>query len=248
MMLPMKSPPERHRIGVITGSGPEAGIDLWTKVLAATREQLAGRYEGDLDAPEVVIYSVPALGLSMELPRNDEPVWQTLAATATTMAKQVEAYAIACNTLNVYASKLQALQLPSRLVSMQDVLQQYLRERRIEHVALLGSAPVMALDAWSAYRELSQWVHVELPADTGALHQIIYDVKAKGGSASDLVQRFEGILASLRAPVVLLACTELPLIPVRDSRLVDLTALLAQELARIGQLPREGCTTPLIRA
>lgn len=229
---------DRQRIGIITGSGPEAGIDLWTKVLAATREQLKGGYLGDLDAPEMVIHSVPALGLSMELPRNDEAVWHSLAATAEVMARQVEVYAIACNTLNVYAARLQALGLPARLVSMQGVLQRHLHEQGIDQVALLASAPVMALDAWSAYRELPQRVQVELPVDTQALHRIIYDVKAKGGSDPEVVRDFETLLARIKAPVVLLACTELPLIPVRDERLLDVTDLLAQELARIGQQPR----------
>jgi aspartate racemase len=230
----------RQRIGIITGSGPEAGIDLWTKVLAATREQLQGGYQGDLDAPELVIHSVPALGLSMELPRNDAAVWRSLAATAEAMAGQVEVYAIACNTLNVYAARLQALGLPARLVSMQGVLQRHLQQQGIEQVALLASAPVMALDAWSAYRELPQWAQVELPAQTQALHQIIYDVKAKGGADPAVVRDFEALLAGIQAPVVLLACTELPLIPVRDERLLDVTDLLAQELARIGQQPRDG--------
>lgn len=230
---------QRQRIGIITGSGPEAGIDLWTKVLAATREQLQGGYQGDLDAPEMVIHSVPALGLSMELPRNDEPVWRSLASTAEVMAEQVEVYAIACNTLNVYAARLQALGLPARLVSMQGVLKRYLHEQGIDHVALLASAPVMALDEWSAYRELSQWAQVELPTQSETLHQIIYDVKAKGGTDPAVVRDFESLLAQIKAPVVLLACTELPLIPVRDERLLDVTNLLAQELARIGLQPRE---------
>lgn len=234
-----KNSRERQRIGLITGSGPEAGMDLWNKLLEATREQMAGRYGGDRDAPEVVIHSVPTLGLSMELPLNDEPVWQALKATATAMAQHVDVYAIACNTLNVYASRLQALQLQSRLVSMQGVLRQYLLDSHIQKVALLASAPVMALDEWSAYCDLSQWAQVELPKNKEALHELIYNVKVRGGEDAEVVQAFEQILDDLKAPVVLLACTELPLIPCTDRRLVDLTALLARELARIGQLPRE---------
>ncbi|MBL8442639.1 MAG: hypothetical protein JNK52_01215 [Zoogloeaceae bacterium] len=67
----------RSRIGIITGSGPETGVDLWTKVLRANRELLGSDCRGDLEAPEVVIFSVPELDLSMELERNDAAVWQT---------------------------------------------------------------------------------------------------------------------------------------------------------------------------
>lgn len=44
---------------------------------AGHRELLGSDYRGDLDAPEVVIFSVPELDLSMELERNDAAVWQT---------------------------------------------------------------------------------------------------------------------------------------------------------------------------
>lgn len=35
--------PALSRIGIITGSGPEAGVDLWTKVLRANRQLLGAR-------------------------------------------------------------------------------------------------------------------------------------------------------------------------------------------------------------
>lgn len=234
------APRARKRIGILTGSGPEAGIDLWTKLLAATRRQLGSGYAGDLDAPEVLIHSVPALGLSMELERHDAAIWATLRQAVQAMAPRVEAYAIACNTLNHYEAPLRALQLPARLVSMQDVVRRLVTERRLRRVALLGSRPVMSLGAWSAYRHLPDLVEVEVPADAEALHRIIYDVKQRGGRDAGTVAGFEALLASLTAPVALLACTELPLIPAATPgpALVDVTELLARELAEIGQQPR----------
>ena len=107
-------PPARQRIGILAGSGPEAGIDLWTKTLAATRRLLGARYGGDLDAPEVLIHSVPALGLSMELEPNDAVVWKVLRESAEALAQRVDAFAIACNTLNHYEAPLRALDLPAR--------------------------------------------------------------------------------------------------------------------------------------
>lgn len=40
---------ERRRIGLIAGSGPEAGVDLWQKVIEETKALLGERYTGDLD-------------------------------------------------------------------------------------------------------------------------------------------------------------------------------------------------------
>jgi aspartate racemase len=209
-------------------------------VLAATRRRLGERYRGDLDAPEVLVHSVPALGLSMELERHDAAVWKVLRDAAEAMAPRVDAFAIACNTLNHYEAPLRALDLPARLVSVQDVVRRLVRERGLTRIALLGSRPVMELGAWSAYRELPQVTEVEVPADLDALHRVIYDVKARGGREPDIVARFEGLLGTLTAPVALLACTELPLIPVTAAapELADVTELLAQELAEIGQRPR----------
>jgi len=224
----------RTRIGIITGSGPEAGVDLWTKVLRANRALLGARYAGDLDAPEVVIFSVPELGLSMELERNDARVWQCLQRAASRLAAHVDCYAIACNTLNHYAERLAALRLPAELVAVGEVVRDYLAEHRIARVALLGARSVMDLGPWSPYRVLAQHVEVEVPADAEELHRIIYAVKSRGGDAPDIVERFGRVLASLRSDVALLACTELPLIPLSGAvpRTVDVTELLALALAK----------------
>lgn len=229
----------RNRIGIITGSGPEAGLDLWAKVLRANRSLLGAAYGGDLDAPEVVIFSVPELGLSMELERNDARVWQALRDTAERMAPHVDHYGIACNTLNHYADRLAALELPARLVSMGEVAREHLTGHGITRVALLGARPVMDLGPWSAYRTLAQHVSVELPADPDELHAIIYEVKRRGAEQPDIVARFERVLAGLQSEVALLACTELPLIPVATDRprTVDVTDLLALALARLAIAP-----------
>lgn len=226
--------PPRSRIGIIAGSGPEAGLDLWAKVLRANRRLLGAAYAGDLDAPEVAIFSVPELGLSMELERHDARVWQALRRTAERMAPHVDHYGIACNTLNHYADRLAALGLPARLISMGEVARAHLAEQGLARVALLGARPVMALGPWSAYRALPQHAEVETPADPDELHAIIYEVKRRGGHPPDIVARFERVLAGLQSEVALLACTELPLIPAAAARprTVDVTELLALALAR----------------
>lgn len=231
----------RSRIGIITGSGPEAGVDLWSKILRANRLLFGADYQGDLDAPEVVIFSVPELGLSMELATHDAQVWQAMQRTATALAEQVDYYGIACNTLNHYADQLAALRLPAQLVSVADVVRDYLAEEGIARVALLGARPVMDMGPWSAYRSLSRYADIELPADLDALHQVIYDVKQHGGDAPDVVTRFNAILGSLSAEVALLACTELPLIPCArvTPRAIDVTDLLASALARLSLTPRQ---------
>ena len=231
------------RIGIITGSGPEAGIDLWNKILQANRALQGERFRGDLDAPNVTVFSEPALGLSMELAENDAAVWTCLKAAAEAISQRVDYYAIACNTLNYYQPQLDALGLKAKLVSFADVVAAFLRQHRIARVALLGARPVTDLGPWSHYSRLAEHVDVEQPdaAMANVLHQLIYDVKTFGGESPDMQRRFQAIVDGLQADTVLLACTELPLIPPPQTgkRIVDVTELVARELARLANAGRQ---------
>jgi aspartate racemase len=233
----MLTVPTSAKIGIITGSGPEAGIDLWNKILQANRVLHGDRFRGDLDAPNVTVFSEPALGLSMELAQNDTAVWACLKAAAEAIAQRVDYYAIACNTLNYYQPQLEALSLPARLVSFADVVKTWLKANRIERVALLGARPVTDLGPWSHYRRLAEHVEIELPnaAMAEALHRLIYDVKIFGGNQPGIQRRFQDIVDGLRSDAVLLACTELPLIPMPSTSklVVDVTELVAQKLAQL---------------
>ena len=236
----MHSASPRKRIGIITGSGPEAGIDLWSKLLQASRELQGAAFRGDLDAPAVIVHSEPELGLSMELDRNDEQVWNCLRESAMAIAPRVDYYAIACNTLNVYQDRLDALGLPAKFISFADVVADFLELNGISRVALLGARPVIEFGEWSHYRKLAQHAEVELPRGRSAerLHQLIYDVKTHGGAATRLRPQFQALLSELQAPAVLLACTELPLIPlggldVAGKQIIDVTALVARRLAQL---------------
>ena len=231
------NPLSRKKIGIIAGSGPEAGIDLWTKLLAANRKIHGERFRGDLDAPDVTILSESRLGLSMELAENDEAVWQCLRSTAEAIAQRVDYYAIACNTLNYYQPQLEALHLQANFVSFADAVVEFVREQRIERVALLGARPVTDLGPWSHYRLLAEHVAIELPkpAQAEQVHRLIYDVKTYGGNVDDIRHRFRAIIDALESRTVLLACTELPLIPLEpgSKQVVDVTELVAQRLAQL---------------
>ena len=50
------------RIGIIGGSGPEAGVDLFVKVLSAHRAKLGAAYTGDASAPNILLTQVSAIG------------------------------------------------------------------------------------------------------------------------------------------------------------------------------------------
>lgn len=223
---------ERHpgRIGIITGSGPEAGLDLWSKVLRANRERLGEGYLGDVSAPYTVIFSVPRLGLSMDLEQHEERLRDVLADTALAIREHVDCFAIACNTLNYYEPFLRSLVQGPRFISVGEVVAHHLAASKVTSVALLGASPALDLERYSPYRDLP--VAITLPSDVDALHALIHEVKLAGEPTTELRARFAELLRSVEADVVLLACTELPLIAegVTSHTLVDVTDLLAQGL------------------
>lgn len=224
----------RARIGIIGGSGPEAAIDLWQKILIENRRRMATTYTGDWHAPEVTTVSVPELGYSMELEERHQQVWFTLRAAAERLAPQVDVYAIACNTLNVFAPQLRGLGLSATLITPADAVLEELNREPIESVALLGSRQTMELGVWSSYGELNERYSVEVPTNGDAVHDLIYAIKQAGGNTVEVSKDFTRILDDLHSDVAVLACTELPLIAIpeeqRVPRLVDATDMLARSL------------------
>ena len=74
---------QRPPLAIIGGSGAEAGIDLASKVVAASQRKMASLtgYEAlsaDLVAPRFSLLSVPELGLSMNMNAYEAQVWARL--------------------------------------------------------------------------------------------------------------------------------------------------------------------------
>lgn len=228
--------PRDRVIGIITGSGPEAGIDLWQKMLAVQRTRLGLGFRGDLDAPHIVAFSVPELGRSMDLRRHEAEVWATLKQACLDIADHCTHFAIACNTLHYYAPRIAELGLAARFVSIVDAARAAIADTGAQRVALLGADPVIDLaGGLSPYAALCAEVEVEVPPTS--LQSLIFDVKRQGGSHPAVIERFGALLDTLTADVVLLACTELPLIasPGAGKTLVDLTERLAGMLVDTGR-------------
>lgn len=231
----------RPRIGVIAGSGPEAGIDLWSKMLVANRELLGDRFSGDVDSPTVVIFSAPELGLSMDLRKNDAVVWRRLEQVVRDIVPHVDIFTIACNTLHYYSARIRAISGDAIFLDVADVAHAYLKAHAPQPAALMGSASVAALDEWSPYLGLHREVSFETPADPAALHALIHEIKLLGRDSDDIRRRLTEIVSRLEARTVFLACTELPLVhaTVPGKDLVDVNKLLAEYLVKysLGQTP-----------
>ena len=225
----------KNRIGLIAGSGPEAGIDLWNKILTANKEFIGKKFRGDLDAPHVVIHSVPELGLSMDMARHKKQVRESLLRTVEKISKDVDFFAIACHTLHCFSKDIRQLNPAARFVSIVDAAIDYIRQQNIKRVVLLGSKYGMDIESGGIYLPLLEFSEIILPKDLNEVHQLVYDIK-RLGSDNDIVKfNFLSILEQFDVEKVLLACTELPLIKVKPPgiNLIDTIYLLAKKLVAI---------------
>lgn len=228
------------QIGILTGSGPDAGIDLWSKVLASTRRRLGERFEGDRSAPSVLVWSDPRLGSSMWLPRTRVEVGRAMREGASFLDPCCGCWTVACNTLHVFEPELRAIGVAEHFVSFVGVAGAHLRSIGARRVVVLGSETVSAPGPGSPYHALTdEFDLVALDEGrTADMHGLIHDVKRLGPDGHGLTQRLAA-LVDVPADAVLLACTELPLIAgdAGSERVVDVTALVADELvSRAGVL------------
>ncbi len=152
-------PPKGPRIGILTGNGPESGIALWGAIIAAVRSV----YDNvpDVFMPDVVVHSVPDMGLSMELAGREDAVRQiVLDGVQSLLNAGCQLVTIACNTTIFFESEIVALchDAGARFVSIAEAVvpavARRLRESPEAAVGLIGIGPVIDLDGgYSGYRQ-----------------------------------------------------------------------------------------------
>ncbi|CAH9050759.1 hypothetical protein PSECIP111951_02136 [Pseudoalteromonas holothuriae] len=218
------------RIGIITGAGPDAGIDLWQKVLKHNKSLYKEHYQGDLSAPEVVVYSIPQLGLAMDIKSNEAILWQRLQEVLQRLNSQVDYVCIACNVLHYFSDKINQLKLNIEFISIVDVVENYIKKHG--NVALLSISKVIEFGQYSPYAPSAKKYPLETPKPA-AMDSLVSDIKRLGGEHPDTVAQFDEIVAQLQSDKLILACTDLPLLPLDKyhKEFVDASDMLAQALA-----------------
>lgn len=235
---------KRPVLGFVAGAGPDAGLDLMAKVMKAFRRPREGfpLYQGDHDAPRMWLCSEPWVAPvpSRLTTRRDWTIKQLQRVVQSLGDNDVSYYAIACNTLHVCAWPVAAAlgDKGPKLVSLMGAAARELRRRGVRRVGIIGTKDTMRVaDAeMSPYASLSDEFEIVTPDDPDdEVTQVIFNVKQHGLGHPGLKEMWARVVASVDADVVLLACTELPLLPEIDTpkTLLDVTGLLAEELAQL---------------
>ena len=168
-------------IGIITGNGPDSGIALWNGINSHFVELLGDHFIGDISLPKVSVISLPAMGLSMELDKRQQATMATIEEAIEKMhSNNIELLALACHTTRYFTDKIRALfeRDGKRFISMPETTIEYIKNKEVTNLAVIGINYVANLQEYSAYSELKK-INVERVSDEvfAKFHDIGYDVK-----------------------------------------------------------------------
>jgi aspartate racemase len=233
-------PPPRFKLGVVGGVGPAATADFMTKLVRNTPAAC------DQDHIKVMVEQNPQIPDRTDalLGNGDDPTLALYATCKTLEEGGANLIAIPCNTAHAFVERIQsALKVP--IVNMLTCTADYLRDSfpTLCEVGVLATSGTLDSGVYERSLQTRGFVQVApAPSAQARLMNAIYGPRgAKAGytsgeCADDLAAAVDDLVAQ-GVQVIVLACTELPLL-LRDAvlacpggrvvRLVDPTEVLAR--------------------
>lgn len=215
------------RIGIIGGMGVQATIDLYQKIVAATKAT------SDQEHIPVLIDSYPQIEdrTAWILGKGADPTRKLVESALRLQGGGVAALILACNTAHYFAPAIRsAVAVPLLHIadaSLAVVQEQVPKTAKIALLATDGthSAGIYERPLQEAGYALEALGKIEQDTIMTAIYH-----GAKAGHIAEYAPSVQRVIDSLDADALLLACTELPLfLPYlnTDKLLIDSTAALA---------------------
>jgi aspartate racemase len=249
------APRREFKLGVVGGVGPAATVDFMDKVVRLTAARR------DQDHIKMVVEQNPQIPdrTANLIGRGEDPTIALLATCMRLKADGADAVAIPCNTAHAYVDRIQPyLGIP--IINMLTEVVRHIRSTQgdVQRVGLLATSGTVDT---GVYRGVVEAAGLSLVVPEASMQAQVMDViygeqGVKAGFTSGLCSRqLVEAIAHLRArgaQVIVLGCTELPLValpdPVhRDMVLVDPTAILAARCVALASAARQsaaGLTHP----
>lgn len=222
-------------VGILGGMGPEAAIDLFQKIVAATPAST------DQEHLHIIVDSntkIPSRQAAL-LEGGEDPT-PMLQATARNLQKAgADFLVVACNSAHPYYEQIVAsVWIPVLHIADETVAEAVRRYPGLKAVGVLGASGAIRLRVYQERFE-GRGIRALVPSDDDQeiVQRTIFGVKAgeKGPEARARILDVAEKLAAAGAQLVLAACTELPLV-LRDGDLsvpvLDPTQLLAEAAVR----------------
>ncbi len=244
-----KHPFIRHTIGILTGNGPESGMMLWKHINQAITQHPKvkdkGIFTGDLSFPQVIVESLPELGISMELSlRHEQTKTLVLESVEKLCQNGATLICLACNTSQHFIKEIDAIcaKHHAQFVSMPTLVDQYLSEHNIIECDFLGIKSVTDFDNLSAFSALNKkyTVHVPSTEDLNRISQLAFAVKQTSVNTSSLNKLRNLINQSTKTNIIIVALSEISILldaeinpSKRKRQYIDTLNLVAQQTADI---------------
>jgi len=232
-------------IGIITGNGPRSGMHLWERINFHIANTLKERFLGDISFPEVHIISLPAMGLSMNLDKRLDITRNALFDAVEAMKDQnVELLALACHTTAYFQDEIKKIfnSTNRKFISLPEIVFNYITQKEINELAILGINYVSELGEWSAYKPLQKLVNVEKLDDAtiDKFNELSFDLKKRWNYHRNFLQLVNLFKKNIVSDNLLIVSTELSVL--LDSsmnknkhsiskNIIDTLEIYAQELA-----------------
>ena len=237
---------KRHKIGILTGNGPDSGILLWKKINEDVKTELKKRLEysfkGDLSYPEIIVKSMPDMGISMELDKRLKMTEKIVMKSILDLCQNdVTIVCIACNTTQYFSDKVEELCCLHNVefISMHKVVDSYLQEKNIKKFDFIGLSHVVDFGVLSKFNEFFSKYTIPKLTTTAfeKINEIAFISKKDINRARSHLIPF--IKSNTKYDTVVFALTEISTILaenkdlVRNKVVVDSLQLLANHIASI---------------
>ncbi len=225
-------------VGILGGMGPEATVDLFGKIVAATP---ASRDQEHLHI--IIDDNAKIPSRQARLLGNGEDPTPLLQATARNLERAgADFIVIPCNTAHLFFDRIvEAVQIPVLHIADEAVGDVLRRFPEVRTVGVLAATATTRLRLYHDRLE-ARGLRAISPAnaDQEILQSVIFSVKAgdKGPAVREKAHGVAERLAAQGAQVLLTACTELPLV-LREGDVgvpvVDPTQVLATAAVRLAR-------------
>ncbi len=222
-------------IGILGGMGPEATVDLFAKIVAATPARI------DQEHLRIVIDNNPKIPdrTAAALHGGEDPT-RLLQTTASNLERAgADFLVMPCNSAHLFFDSIvQAVRIPVLHIADETVAEVARRYPKVRTVGVLAAHGTVQLRLYHDRLEAAGLKAISPdPGDQEIVQAAIFSVKA-GDKGPVVCERIRGVaerLAAQGAELLLTACTELPLI-LRDGEVSvpvqDPTEVLAAAAVR----------------
>lgn len=235
------------KIGILGGVGPSATVDFMNKIIKNTSAKK------DQDHIKMIVEQNPQIpDRTAHLIHNDiDPTIALFSTCKQLEAEGADVIAIPCNTAHAFVSSIQSyLSIP--IINMLSTAAEYIVHTHGDTINVGLLATTGTIESKVYHDVLTHYgLKIIIPDDEnqGYVMQSIYGeegVKAgyTAGTCKEYIMKATEDLIALNADVIILGCTELPLLfqdqktilnGAKEIALIDPTLLLAKECVRIAE-------------